>query len=295
MAGAIAHRDAMIQTTPARRRSRLALILVAGLLAAIVGAPGSAAAAASMSVSEAELAMVDALNADRTSRGLVPVRIDSRLMAIARARSVDMATAHYFSHYRNDRFVAVDMLNAQGIAWTGVGEIIAKNGSPTLEASVPAANSQWLTSPGHYNIVVSPSYNYVGVGLALEGSSKIWTAIYIKGPDRTAPTATVNAPTVSTGATFVTKRVTLTWTGADVPLQVGTSGLHSFAVERRVAGGTWTAVLTGTTLRTVALDMARGRTHEFRVAARDKAGNWSTWSTTSVYLPSATGRVVIRR
>ena len=43
-----------------------------------------------MTISQAELAMVDALNVDRTTRGLVPVRIDSRLMAIARARSADM-------------------------------------------------------------------------------------------------------------------------------------------------------------------------------------------------------------
>jgi uncharacterized protein YkwD len=278
-----------------RRRSRLALILVAGLLAALVAAPGSAAAAAPMTISEAELAMVDALNVDRTSNGLIPVRIDPRLMAIARARSVDMATAHYFDHYRNGRFVAVDMLNAQAIAWTGVGEIIAKNRNSTLEASVPAANTQWLNSSGHRAIVLSANYNYVGVGLALDGGDKIWTAVYIKGPDRTGATATINTPTVATGTTFATKRVTVTWTGADVQLQVLTSGLHSFKVERRVDGGAWTTVLTSTTLRTVTLDLARGRTHEFRVAARDYAGNWGAWSTSSIALPSATGRVVIRR
>ncbi len=284
----------MLRNPAPRRRPRLALLIAAGLLAASFVAPGSVAAAP-MTISEAELAMVNALNVDRTSRGLVPVRIDSRLMAIARARSVDMATAHYFSHERNGRVVAVDMLNAQGIVRTGWGEIIAKNGSPTLEASVPAANTQWMTSTGHRNIIVSPNYNYVGVGLALEGSEKIWTAVYIRGPDRTAPTATVNTPTVANGTTFVTNRVTVTWAGADVQLQVGTSGLHSFRVERRVAGGTWTTVLSTTTNRTVTLDLARGRTHEFRVAARDHAGNWSAWSTTSVYLTPATGRVVIRR
>lgn len=285
----------MTRTPLPRRRSRLALILVAGFLAALVAAPGSVSAAAPMTISEAELAMVDALNVDRTSRGLVPVRIDSRLMAIARARSVDMATNHYFSHERNGRFVAVDMLNAQGITWTGVAEIIAKNGSPTLEASVPAANTQWMNSTGHRNIVLSTTYNYVGVGLALEGGDNIWTAVYIRGPDRTAPTATINTPTASTGATFVTKRVTVTWTGADVQLQVGTSGLNSFTLERRVAGGAWTTVLAGSPLRTVTLDLAAGRTHEFRVAARDNAGNWSAWSATSIALPSVTGRVIIRR
>ncbi len=81
-----------------RRPSRLGLVVAGVLLFGLFAAPGTASAATGMTISEAELAMVDALNVDRTTRGLVPVQIDSRLMAIARARSVDMATNHYFHH-----------------------------------------------------------------------------------------------------------------------------------------------------------------------------------------------------
>jgi uncharacterized protein YkwD len=278
------------------RPSRLAVLLVLGLLAASVVAPGTAAAADGMTISQAELAMVDALNVDRTTRGLVPVRIDSRLMAIARARSVDMATKDYFSHTQPDGRNVFDILSSQKITWYNAGEIIAWNNYPTLETSVPAANTQWLNSPPHKAIVVSTTYNYVGVGLALgSNGKKIWTAVYLRGPDRTGARATTAKPTIADGATGATKRVTVSWSGADVRLQVLTSGFHSFQVQRRVDGGPWTMVWVGTTVESMTLDLAASHTYEFRVAARDKAGNWGAWSVAKATLPSATGAVVVTR
>lgn len=278
------------------RQSRLAILLVLGLLAASFVAPGTAAAAGGMTISEAELAMVDALNVDRTTRGLVPVRIDSRLMAIARARSVDMATKNYFSHTQPDGRNVFDILSAQKITWYNAGEIIAWNNYPTLETSVPAANTQWLNSPGHKAIVVSTTYNYVGVGLALgSNGKKIWTAVYLRGPDRTGARATTAKPTIAAGATAASKRVTVTWSGADVQLQVLTSGFHSFQVQRRVDGGAWKMVWIGTTAKSLTLDLAANHTYEFRVAARDKAGNWGAWSMAKATLPAATGSVVVTR
>jgi uncharacterized protein YkwD len=287
----------MPSNRPSARPSRTALLLVAGLLAAALGAPATASAADPMTISEAELAMVDALNVDRTTRGLVPVRIDSRLMAIARARSVDMATKHYFSHTQPDGRNVFDILSAQKITWYNAGEIIAWNNYPTLETSVAAANSQWLNSPGHKAIIVSTTFNYVGVGLALEAGTgkKIWTAVYMKGPDRTGARATAAAPTIAAGSTAGTKRVTVNWTGADVKLQVLTSGLHSFQVQRRVDGGAWATLWSSTTAKSLSQDLAANHTYEFRVAARDKAGNWGAWSTVKAALPAATGSVTVSR
>jgi uncharacterized protein YkwD len=279
-----------------RRSSRLALLLVVGLLATAFAAPGTATAAG-MTISGAEQALVDALNVDRTTRGLIPVRIDSRLMAIARTRSVDMATKHYFSHTQPDGRNVFTILSAQKITWYGAGEIIAWNNHPTLEASVASANSQWLNSPGHKAIVVSTTYNYVGVGLALDGSTgkKIWTAVYMKGPDRTGAKATTATPIIAPGATAGTKRVTVAWSGADVPLQVLTSGFHSYQVQRRVDGGAWTTVWANTTLRTVTLNLTSSHAYEFRVAARDRAGNWGAWSTVRTTLAAVTGAVIVSR
>jgi uncharacterized protein YkwD len=281
---------------PTSRRSRLAALLVVGLLAALVVAPGTAAAADGMTISQAELAMVDALNVDRTTRGLVPVRIDSRLMAIARARSVDMATKNYFSHTQPDGRQVFDILSAQKITWYGAGEIIAWNNYPTLETSIPAANTGWLNSPDHKAIVVSTSFNYVGVGLALgSNGKKIWTAVYMKGPDLTGARAKTATPTIANGSTSASKRVTVTWSGGDVPLQVLTSGFHSYQVQRRVDGGGWKIVWIGTTRKSMTLDLATNHTYEFRVAARDKAGNWGAWSLAKATLQAATGSVVVSR
>jgi hypothetical protein len=278
------------------RSPRFAILLVLGLLASLLVAPGTAAAAGGMTISEAELAMVDALNVDRTTRGLVPVRVDSRLMAIARARSVDMATKDYFSHTQPDGRNVFDMISAQKITWYNAGEIIAWNNYPTLETSVAAANNQWLNSPGHKAIVVSTTFNYVGVGLALgDNGKKIWTAVYMKGPDRTGARATTATPTITAGATAASKRVTVTWSGADVKLQVLTSGFHSFQVQRRVDGGAWTMVWIGTTRTSMTLDLAANHTYEFRVAARDKAGNWGAWSVAKATLKAPTGTVVVSR
>ena len=62
-------------------------------------------------------------------------------MAIARARSADMATKHYFSHTQPDGRNVFDILSAQKITWYGAGEIIAWNNYPTLETSIAAANT----------------------------------------------------------------------------------------------------------------------------------------------------------
>jgi Cysteine-rich secretory protein family len=230
--------------------------------------------------------MLDALNADRAAAGLVAVRADSRLMDIARARSVDMATKHYFSHTQPDGRNVFDIMKAAKITYFNAGEIIAWNNYPTLELSAANANSQWMNSPGHRAIVLSADLNYIGVGLAIDASTgkKIWTAVYIKGPDRTGAKSTTNTPSVSAGATPATKRVRVTWTGADVRLQVLTSGFYGWQVQRRTDGGAWTTVWVTTTIASMTLDLPAGHTYEFRTAARDKAGNWGSWSTVTTTL-----------
>jgi uncharacterized protein YkwD len=287
----------MITTFLHVRSSRLVSLAILGLLAAMFAVSGPVAAADDLTITQAELLMVDKLNADRTAVGLVPVRVDTRLMAIARARSADMAAKGYFDHTQPDGRNVFDILTAQGITWYTAGEIIATNNYPTLANSVDAANAQWMASPGHKAIVVSTSMNYVGVGLAIEASTgkKLWTAVYIKGPDRTGAKAATATPTVSSGTTTATRRVSVSWSGADVPLQVLTSGFHSYQVQRRVDGGAWTTVWASTTVRSMTLTLATNHTYEFRVAARDNAGNWGAWSTVKTALGRSVGIVVIRR
>jgi hypothetical protein len=204
-----------------------------------------------------------------------------------------MATNHYFSHTQPDGRNVFDILSAKGITWYGAGEIIAWNNYPTLELSTYNANSQWMNSPGHKAIVLSATLNYVGVGLAIDASNgkKLWTAVYIKGPDRTGAVSTTKAPIVTAGPTASTKRVTVSWTGADVPLQVLTAGFHSWQVQRRTDNGPWTTVWVSTTRPSMTLDLVRGHRYEFRTAAVDKVGNWGSWSTVSTTLGRTIGAI----
>ena len=71
-------------------------------------------------------------------------------------------------------------------------------------------------------------------------------------------------------------RVTIRWSGADRRLQVLTSGLRYFQVQRRRVGGAWYSwPVTTATHRTVTWSKAHD--HEVRVRARDRAGNWGPW------------------
>lgn len=250
-------------------------ILVPAAVTATTPAPVSAEA-----ITVAEKAMVAALNADRTALGLVPVQADARLMAIARARSVDMATKGYFSHTQPDGRNVFNILTGQKITWYNAGEIIAWNNYP-MDSTVSAANRQWMNSPGHKAIIISKDFNYVGVGVALDPATgkKLWTAVYIKGPDRTGARATVTGATLRTGPTTSTRYARLTWSGYDPRLQVLTAGFASFTVQRRVDGGAWTTAVTSTTYTYTTFQVLLGHVTEFRVAGRDKKGNQGAWST----------------
>jgi uncharacterized protein YkwD len=267
-----------------RRLASLSLLVILGASLvgpATVGAADLSVDAATVNAEEAHL--ISFLNADRAALGLVPVRVDARLMAMARARSTDMIVNDYFSHTQPDGRNVFDIHNASGITWYGAGEIIAWNTYP-MDVSASTANHQWLGSPEHLAIVISADFNYVGVGLAVDPvtGKKMWTAIYMKGPDRTGAQARLATPSLGTG-TQTTRRVTLRWTGSDVRLQVLTAGLRSFVLQRKVDSGVWRTIL-GTTNRSLILSVAKGHRTQFRVAARDRAGNRGAWSTVTVNL-----------
>jgi uncharacterized protein YkwD len=279
----------MVPTVPAPSRRRLASLALVAVLGAAIVAPGAAVATTitvdDAALSAAESAMVSALNADRTALGLVPVRVDPRLMAVARARSVDMVEKDYFSHTQPDGRNVFAILTEQAITWYTAGEIIAWNNYP-MDSTVSAANRQWMASPGHKAIITSANYNYVGVGLALEPDTgkKVWTAVYLKGPDRTAAKVSAYTPRISAGSTAATRSVKVAWTGYDPRLQVLTSGLRSYALQRRVDGGTWTTIASSTTVRATTQTLVVGHRYEFRISARDWAGNRSPWVTKAVDL-----------
>jgi len=280
----------MVPNTLALGRRRFQLVFVATLVVAAIAsaAPGRAAAAtapSSADIAAEELKMVNLLNGDRAAAGLIAVRTDSRLMAIARARSADMIAKNYFSHTQPDGRNVFDILSDAGITWYTAGEIIAWNNYP-WDSTTSTANNQWMNSSGHRAIILSTDMNYVGVGLAVDSSTgkKMWTEVFMKGPDRTGARATMAAPTLAAGTTSTNRKASLSWGGADIRLQVLTAGLRNFTVQRRVDGGSWVTVWSNTTLRGGTLLVTLKHKYEFRVSALDNKGNRGSWVTTVIAL-----------
>jgi uncharacterized protein YkwD len=261
--------------------------LVPVVLAALLLIPTAGAVAASSQppfdeawFTQAGLDLVHLSNSKRAGLGLVTLRADATLMAIARDRANVMAQNDVMSHTEPNGQKVFDRLSAASLAWSGAGEIIAWNNYPAVYTSAEAIRA-WMASPGHHAIMVSAGYNYVGFGAAISASGKKYFAgVYARLPDHTGAWARLGAvsKTIVDGGH---KRVTLRWSGGDVRLQVGTAGLRSYEIQRRTSGGEWTTW--GTTTRTrLSVTWARGATYQFRVRALDRAGNWGSWRTLTV-------------
>lgn len=272
---------------------RLAPLLLSGLLLVGLAAPVAAVDPPTTEtttpppvlpdatwLSQAGLDLVKLTNMKRSSLGLISLRIDARLMSIARDRARVMATNDLMSHTEPDGTKFWDRMNATGMTWYAAGEILAWNHYP-LEYSTAEAIRAWMASPSHRAIMVSTGYNYVGFGAAVSADGKLYYAgLFAKLPDHTAPGAKFRW-TSSTVIDSRHKRVTIRWTGADTRLQVLTSGLRYYQAQWRRVGGPWHAWTT-TTYKRKSITLVRGVRYEFRVRSRDRAGYWSAWRLQSV-------------
>src|SRR4051794_1734274 len=168
------------------------------------------------------------------------------------------------------------------ITWFAGGEILAWNHYPT-EYTTAEAIRAWMASPDHHAIMVSTGYNYVGFGAAVSASGiRYYAGVFIREPDETGAVArfgTISKRSVDHSHT----RVTIRWSGADRRLQVLTSGLRYYQVQRRRVGGAWHSwPITTATRRSVTWSKAYDR--QVRVRARDHAGNWGAWKVIRINL-----------
>ena len=235
-------------------------------------------AASDLTPAQAEAQVVSLLNGQRAAVGKVALRVDSRLTAIARSRSTDMVVKGYFDHQQPDGRWAWDLMTAAKITWYEAGENIAWNNWNTLSDSATGAATQWRNSAPHYAITTDARFNYFGVGIAVDAATgkKFWTAVFMKGPDRTGATAAFTG--ASLAGTATRRSVTLTWKGADVRLSVLTSGLYTFQRQRRVDGGSWLTTASATTATKATGYVYKGHLYEYRLRARDRAGNYGAWT-----------------
>ncbi|GGM15441.1 CAP domain-containing protein [Dactylosporangium sucinum] len=118
-----------------------------------------------------ETQVVTLTNNYRTAHGCGALRIDTRLVAAARAHSTDMVSKNFFSHTGSDgsSFVQREVragytkgASAENIAW----------GYRTPQDVVNA----WINSPGHRANILNCSSVAVGVGVAYKADgTPYWT------------------------------------------------------------------------------------------------------------------------
>ena len=114
-----------------------------------VSSPRRQRPAADVSESAIQAAEQDALaltNKRRTARGLVKLRWDARMAALARDRAEYMAATGNFSHTQSGGRDVFDMIEAAGIRWYAAGEIIAWNTAGPLDYSASFAVQGWMGS-----------------------------------------------------------------------------------------------------------------------------------------------------
>ncbi len=153
-------------------------------------------------------------------------------------------------------------------------------------------------TPGHYSglweALGHPAVFSGGYGGGPEGlppdepSFREWVARYYAGDTRNnhvvrivgGPHDGAIAGASTLGDFDVAKRGThIGWTGYDPRLQVLTSGLRSYEIQRRIDGGDWATSLAATTARAWYFNLTTGHLYEFRISARDRAGNVGDWMT----------------
>ncbi len=230
---------------------------------------------------QARTDLVTIVNQQRVAHGLIALQADADATAFATSRAEATAAMGVLTHTGPDGQTVFDAIRASGMTWFGAGEILVWNNFPTEPDSTAQAVAAWLASPSHSAILLSADYNYVGFGAAVSATGdRYYAGVFMKLPDRTAGWAAVG-PISATALDATKSRVTVHWSGGDTQLQVLTAGLRVFEVQRRLAGGAWQSA--GTTTRTsLQLKLARGHVYEFRVRARDRAGNRSAWTSASI-------------
>lgn len=226
---------------------------------------------------QAETNLGALINQQRVAAGLIELQVDPDAMAIARRRAETMAATDVLSHQNPDGTNVFDAIAAAGIPWFGAGEVIVWNNYPSALESTNQAVAAWMRSPSHRSIVMSADYNYAGFGAAVSpiSGNRYYAGVFLKRTDRTAAWARA-ATTTKRVVDATHAQVTVRWTGGDPRLQVLTAGLRDYEIQRRVIGGAWRALGYRTTT-SVTETLPSARTYEYRIRARDKAGNRGLW------------------
>lgn len=249
----------------------LALAVLAAVIALGVGPAGHPATVRAGTADTMEAQLLTWINDARAKRGLVVLRLHPGLVDLAGDRAAAMASTGVMSHPS----CLGCLLTARGIQYYSCGEIIAYTTYPWGDQAALSIFNGWKGSPTHWALLMSSTFNYIGLGVAYRSSGgKTFAAGELsESKDRTNPWAKMN------GGSRNGSTVSWSWTGADRRLQTHTAGLHNFDVQYRVGDGSWSTIRSGTTATSLSLaGRPSGHDYGLRVRSRDNRGYLSAWT-----------------
>ena len=109
-----------------------------------------------------EWAMLDAINAARTARGLATLQGNDRLATAARAHSEDMAIHPGMVHTGSDGSDGGERIQRAGYAWDKWGEVVGWGFGGEIAPMV----DWWLNSPEHAGRILDVEMVDAGIGYA---------------------------------------------------------------------------------------------------------------------------------
>jgi hypothetical protein len=118
-----------------------------------------------------ERQMLDLINAERTAMGLEPLQLELRLNAASESHSAWMNATGVFSHTGSGGSRATERMSDTGFDFSGQwssGENLAwqsLRGAVGIADDVVDLHVALMNSPGHRANILSPNYEYVGIGI----------------------------------------------------------------------------------------------------------------------------------
>lgn len=162
---------------PPLRRARLTFLAAAvALLLLATGPLADPQPAYAGTAATIEARILALVNAARENRGVAPLHLRASLVDFAGDRAAKMASTGVLKHPR----CLPCKLDRRGISYSTYGETIAWTYPWGREAARKIFRI-WKNSPPHWGILMSPSYDRIGIGVAKRGNDATWAAAVLTG------------------------------------------------------------------------------------------------------------------
>ncbi|WP_299984402.1 CAP domain-containing protein [uncultured Ruegeria sp.] len=131
-----------------------------------------------------EREMLTLINQERTSRGLDPLQLETRLNDSSEDHSTWMLDTDRFSHTGQGGSSATQRMQTAGFDLSGswrTGENIAwqsERGAPGVSDDVAQLHQNLMNSPGHRANILNPDFKYIGIGIE-EGDMQGYDAVMV--------------------------------------------------------------------------------------------------------------------